>query len=85
MTITHNKQLRLAAYGFDERSEEGFRMVFKGPGQGKALLVDEGSAEFGIINLDAADSPRLLDEYEKRHPGKPAIKLSVRPLDNNDA
>ncbi len=84
MKIVNSKQLRLAAYGFDARSEEGFRMAFKGPGQGKVLLVDEGSAEFGIINLDAADSRRLLDEYEKRHPGKPAIKFSVKPSDNND-
>lgn len=84
MTIINNKQLRLAAYGFDERSEEGFRMAFKGPGQGRALLVDDGSAEFGIINLDAVNSRSLLDEYEKRHPGKPAIKLSVSPSDSND-
>ena len=84
MTIISNKLLRLAAYGFDERSEEGFRMTFKGPGQGKALLVDEGSAEFGIINMDAANSGSLLDEYERRYPGKPAIKLSVRPSENSD-
>ncbi len=85
MTIINNKQLRLAAYGFDERSEEGFRMAFKGPGQGKALLVDESSSEFGIINMDAVNSRSLLDQYERRHPGKPAIKLSVRPSDNYDA
>jgi len=84
MTIINNKQLRLAAYGFDERSEEGFRMAFKGPGQGKALLVDEGSAEFGIFNMDATNSRSLLDEYERRHPGKPAIKLSVKPSENSD-
>lgn len=85
MSATHNKQLRLAAFGFDARSEEGFRMTFKGPGQGKALLVDQGSAEFGIINMDAADSGRLLDEYKKRYPGKPAIKLSVKPSENEDS
>lgn len=84
MKKTNNKQLRLAAFGFDERSQEGFRMAFKGRGQGKALLVDDGSAEFGIINMDAADSHSLLDEYQRCYPGKPSIKLSVRPSENND-
>ena len=85
MVTINSKRLRLAAYGFDERSEQGFRMAFKGAGQGKALLVDEGSAEFGIINLDAPNSRGLLDEYAKRYPGKPAIKFSVKPSENSDA
>ena len=84
MRNQRSKQLRLAAFGFDQRAHETFRMTFKGPGKNKALLVDDQSADFGIINLDSADSEKLLDEYGRRYPGRPAIKISVKDPHMND-
>ena len=49
MVTRAGQQLRLATFGFDERFQEVFRLTFKGPGKGKALLVDQQSADFGII------------------------------------
>ena len=85
MRNQRTKQIRLAAFGFDQRAHESFRMVFKGPGKEKALLVDDQSADFGIINLDSADSKTLLDEYGRRYPGRPAIKFSVKDPQMNDS
>ncbi len=79
------KQVRLTTFGFDTRSEEGFRMTFRGPGQGRAVIVDEDSADFGIINMDSVDAAALLETYEMRHPGRSVIKLSVQGGGEGDA
>ncbi len=85
MRNQRSKQIRLATFGFDQRAQESFRMTFKGPGKNKALLVDDQSADFGIINLDAADSKTLLEEYRRRYPGRPAIKFSVKDLQKSNS
>ena len=84
MVTRAGQQLRLATFGFDERFQEVFRLTFKGPGKGKALLVDQQSADFGIINLDSANSKELIEQYERRFPGRPAIRLSVKEPDQKD-
>lgn len=60
-------------------------MTFRGPGQGKAVIVEEDAADFGIINMDSADAPSLLEQYQSRYPGRPIIKLSVKENEDNDA
>lgn len=85
MRNQRNKQIRLSTFGFDKRMQESFRMTFKGPGKGKALLVDEHSADFGIINLDAVNSKEYLEEYSRRYPGRSAIKFSVKEPEKDDA
>jgi hypothetical protein len=85
MRNQRSKQVRLAAFGFDERAREGFRLTFRGPGNDRAMLVDEQSADFGIINMDSANAEQMLEEYQRRYPGRPAIKLSVRDATQHDA
>ncbi|MFC1749177.1 hypothetical protein ACFL2V_10270 [Pseudomonadota bacterium] len=70
-------QLRLSAVGFDGRSEESFKIAFKGPGKGKAVLVGEEVADGGIINMDSAGAKDLWVGFRERHPNKPAIILGV--------
>lgn len=53
-------------------------MTFNGPGKGKAILVEDNSADCGIINMDSANAKELWGDYHKRYPGKPAIVLSVK-------
>lgn len=84
MNESNRKQVRLTTFGFDARTEEGFRITFRGPGQGRAVIVDQDAADFGIINMDSAEAPALLAAYETKYPGRPAIKLSVREGQEND-
>ena len=71
------RQLRLSVIGFDGRAEESFKIVFKGLGKGKAILVDDGRAEGGIVNMDNAAAKALWASYRERHPNMPTIILGV--------
>lgn len=71
------RQVRLSAIGFDDRSQESFRIAFKGPGKGMAVLVDDGKADAGIVNMDNATARTLWNQYRERNPEKPAIILGV--------
>lgn len=77
MSDAKQRQVRLSAVGFDDRSEESFRIAFKGPGKGRAMLVDDSKAEGGIINMDSAGSKDLWASYRERNPNKPVIILGV--------
>ncbi len=85
MNSQRREQIRLATFGFDARTEESFRLTFKGPGKGKALLVEESAADFGIINLDAVDSKKYIDEYSRCFPGRSVIKFSIKEPEKYDA
>ncbi len=87
MSDGKTKQLRLSAVGFDGRSEESFKIAFKGPGKGKAVLVGEDQADGGIINMDSAGAKELWVGFRERNPNKPAIILGVNNpgIDDKDA
>lgn len=77
MSDGKQKQVRLSAIGFDDRSEESFRIAFKGPGKGKAVLVDDNKADGGIFNMDSATAKTQWVSYRERNPSKPTIILGV--------
>ncbi len=77
MSEVKNRQVRLSAVGFDGRSEESFKIAFKGPGKGKAVIVGEEQADGGIINMDSARAKELWVGFRQRNPDKPAIILGV--------
>ncbi len=77
MSEGKHKQIRLSAVGFDGRSEESFKIAFKGPGKGKAVLVGEDQSDGGIINMDSAGAKDLWVGFRERNPSKPAIILGV--------
>jgi len=86
MSDGKNRQVRLSAVGFDGRSEESFKIAFKGPGKGKAVIVGEDQADGGIINMDNAGAKELWVGYRQRNPDKPAIILGVNDpgIDDDD-
>ncbi|HGX92245.1 MAG TPA: hypothetical protein ENK35_02905 [Candidatus Tenderia sp.] len=73
-----NHSLRLAVYGFDDRSRETLRLAFEGPGKGCGVLVDDSSAEAGIFNMDAANASELWSDYRSRFPERPTIIMAIR-------
>jgi hypothetical protein len=77
MSEAKQRQVRLSAIGFDDRSQESFRIAFKGPGRGKAVLVDDNKADGGIVNMDSAGAKALWANYRERNPNKPTIILGV--------
>ncbi len=70
--------LRLAVYGFDDRSRETLRLAFDGPGKGCAVLVDDASAEATIFNMDAVNASELWSDYRSRFPGRPTIIMAMK-------
>ncbi|MGD9889178.1 MAG: hypothetical protein AB7S56_07945 [Halothiobacillaceae bacterium] len=63
--------------GMNERALNLFTMFLNGPARGQCEIVDDGSHQIVIIDLDAADNTRLWSDLRRQFSG-PAIVLSVR-------
>ncbi|MEN8166363.1 MAG: hypothetical protein ABFR65_02675 [Pseudomonadota bacterium] len=72
-----SRPIRVAVIGMDERMINALRLFFQGPCKNRCVLVEEGSAEIGIIDLDAFHGQQICEEYRKRHPDQPIILLSL--------
>ena len=70
--------LRLAAYGFDDRTTETLRMAFEGPGKRCGVLVSEESADAAVINMDSVNAMQLWTQYRDRFPHRPAIVMAIK-------
>jgi len=70
--------LKVAAFGIDQRSREMLRMIFSGPARGICTLVDETSAQAGIVNMDCAGAEKLFEDYRKRLPELPTITIAIK-------
>ncbi len=73
-----NQPLRIAVYGFDDRSRETLRLAFEGPGRGCGVLVDEGTATAGIFNMDSVNAKELWADYRQRFPDRPTIIMAIK-------
>jgi len=80
-----NQPLRLAVYGFDDRSRETLRLAFEGPGRGCGVLVDEGSANAGIFNMDSVNAQELWADYRNRFPKRPTIIMAIKDPEVSDS
>ncbi len=78
MSKVSSRSLRLAVYGFDDRSRETLRLAFEGPGKGCGVLVDDASAEAGIFNMDAVNASELWSDYRNRFPDRPTIIMAMK-------
>ena len=58
-----SRPIRVAAIGMDERMRNALRLFFEGPCKNLCVLVEEDSAEIGIIDLDAYHGREIHDEY----------------------
>lgn len=72
-----SRPIRVAVVGMDRRMRNALCLFFQGPCKNQCVLVEEESAEAGIIDLDAYRGREVCDEYRKRHPDQPIILLSL--------
>jgi hypothetical protein len=78
-------QVRIAAVGMDERMKNVFRQFFHGPCKDKYNLVEEGSSQSAIIDLDGYRANEIWQEYRKNHPKQPVILLSLQKKEEENA
>ena len=79
-----SRPIQVAAVGMDERMRNALRLYFKVPCNNLCVLVEEDSAEIGIIDLDAYRGQKICDEYRNRHPDQPVILLSLHDTEVED-
>ncbi len=72
------RPLRLAVYGFDDRSRETLRLAFDGPGRGRGIIVDESAAEASIFNMDSVNAAELWRDYRQRFPERSTIIMAIK-------
>jgi hypothetical protein len=71
--------LRVAVVGMDSRTENLFRMFFRGPCQNRALVVGNESPEATLIDMDVPQGAKLFQQHRGKHPDQPVILLSINP------
>jgi hypothetical protein len=79
--VTH---LKLGTVGMDERARQSFRLFLLGPGEGRAVLVDDpDQAEAWLIDLDSLEGERMYADRQTTHPGVPCIVIALgqQPVD----
>jgi hypothetical protein len=78
MSTQHTKRvIRIATIGVEDRTRRTLDVVFKGPGEGAYVLVEEGLAESIIFDFDCFNAAVLWEDYRKRHPKLPTLVISV--------
>lgn len=79
-TPAHVAPLKLSAFGMDERALNMFRLFLGGPGDNRAVLVnDPGEAEALLIDLDSVQGKALFARQRELYPTQPCIVLALRP------
>lgn len=76
--------IRLCLLAANQRMRNTLGMLFSGPVRGQLILVDEGSADIAIIDLDNVGAEAEWKSYRERAPFKPILVLSVTPRTNED-
>lgn len=77
--------LRIAVLGMDSRTENLFRMFFRGPCQNRAMVVGSETPEATLIDLDVPQGAKLFEQHRSRYPQQPVILLSINPPAEADA
>lgn len=72
-----NSVIKVRLMGMNERALNLFTMFLNGPARGLCEIVDDGSHQIVIIDLDAMENSRLWLDMRRQFAG-PAIVLSVR-------
>lgn len=70
-------KLRVVLLGMDDRAQVALGMILDRRCQDRIVLVDEGSAEVSVIDMDAMHGEQLLQESREKNPDRPAILLSL--------
>ncbi len=84
MTESAQDGLRIDLMGATDRIRETFEMVFRGPGRGCCGIANSTVANAVLVDLDGVDAALHWREYRRRFPDRPAILVSVRPVETLD-
>ena len=76
--------LRVAVLGMDSRTENLFRMFFRGPCQNRALVVGNDNPDATLIDIDVPRGSTLFQQHRGNHPQQPVIMLSINQPDSVD-
>ena len=77
MATLEQRPIRVTTVGMNERMRNTLRLFFQGPCKNSCTLVEESSAEAGIIDLDVYGGQNLWADYRKHHPEQTIILLSL--------
>ncbi|ALG69112.1 hypothetical protein [Beggiatoa leptomitoformis] len=79
--------LQIAVLGVDKQARHLLELVFKGPGHGNFMLVDNiNLAEAGIFDRDSINAETVWKEYRHQNPHLPTIVLALQaPADLDKA
>ncbi len=71
--------LRITPYCFDKRGREILRMTLEGPGDGCALLCEEGRIDAAaLFNMDAVSAKEEWITFRDSFPQRPVIIMAMR-------
>ncbi|MCU7842072.1 MAG: hypothetical protein KZQ94_22215 [Candidatus Thiodiazotropha sp. (ex Troendleina suluensis)] len=79
-----SKPIRVAVIGMDERLKNALSLFFEGSCNNIGVLVDEDTAEAGIIDVDAYRGRENLTHYKERHPDQSIILISINDVSLDD-
>ena len=85
MTRAQQRPIRVFAGGMNEKMINTLRFFFQGPFNNHCVLVEEDSADLGIIDLDEYQGRKHMQAYRERHPEQPIILLSLQNEKVEDA
>jgi len=75
-----NKSIPIAVFGMDRSTRQMLEILFRGPGKGNYVLVEQDqTAAASIFDLDNLQASQLWADYRKNHPNLPVIILSLAP------
>lgn len=76
-----SEPLRIHVLGMDDKAFATFGLFLQGPCKGRAVAVDEPSAEVTLIDLDGLNAFQWLARERERFPDRPLIVSSLRRPD----
>lgn len=83
--VQQERPIRVFAGGMNEQMINTLRFFFQGHFNNHCILVEEDSADLGIIDLDEYQGRKHMQAYRERHPEQPIILLSLQNEKIEDA
>lgn len=83
--VALNAPTKVALYGFNERNESMMRQLFAGARWRDCQLVDDGTADFVIVELDTPNPVRTWDAFRSAFPNTLALVLSLQEQSKTNA
>lgn len=85
MSTSRTRPLRIAAIGLGEQMKNALHLFFQGPCKNACVIAPEESAEVNIVDLDAYNGTKHLEDHFQKFPQRPVIVLSLQEKDLDGA